>query len=372
MARDFPAICLTGPRQTGKSTLLKKLFPNHNYYTLDDPILKSQFKNDPKTSIDMLKRPCIIDEIQYVPEILPYLKIIIDSDRKNGEFILSGSQMFVLMQGLSESLAGRVGICELLGLSYKERIKHCSYKSTPELLKNCLLGSYPETAIHGVSSKNFYSSYLQTYLERDLRQIRSVHDISLFQRFLELIAARAGSVLNISELGSACGVSHTISRQWLTILESTRIVYLLRPYFTNLSKRLVKSPKIYFTDTGLLCYLLKYSSIETLWASPSCGHVFENEMISLWLKEKINTNAFFDLYYLRDSKGKEVDLLIDHGEHKEAYEFKLGANISNDDCKGLIYFQNNIKYHANLISTYDNSLQLKNNVTATPWFNMLT
>jgi predicted AAA+ superfamily ATPase len=241
---------------------------------------------------------------------------------------------------------------------------------TAELFGRFIVGGYPEPAVHGVTPQNFYGAYLQTYLERDVRQIRSVHDLSLFQRFVEMLAARCGGILNLSDLGRSCGISHTLAQQWLSILEMTRIVYVLRPYFMNVSKRLVKSPKVYFSDTGLLCYLLKYAEPQTLWAGPSAGHVFENAMISEWLKFKANTAGLFELYFVRDAKGQEVDLLLDAGQKKIGIEFKLSAAPSLQDADGMRALLGDVLTHGYVVSCHQGTVPLNKGITAMPWYAM--
>jgi len=241
-SRQFPVIGVTGPRQTGKSTLLRHLFPDADYISLDDPVLRGKAISDPALFIGDLPDGTIIDEIQYAPELLSHVKIRVDNNRrKTGMFFFTGSQVFNLMSGISESLSGRIALFELLGFSGEELPKLRKPMGLPALFEILHAGLYPDPAVHGVDSDIFFSSYLQTYLERDIRQIRSVHDLAVFQRFLELLAARAGSLLNVTELARDCGISHTVARQWISLLESTRILYLLRPFFPNVSKRVVKT-----------------------------------------------------------------------------------------------------------------------------------
>src|SRR5207302_2324162 len=246
-ARQFPIVVVTGPRQSGKSTLLKHLFPSYRYVTLDDPVQRLAAKKDPSLFLDNLGKKAIVDEIQYAPDLLPYMKMAVDRDRRRGgQYLLTGSQVFPVMAGLSETLAGRVAIFELLGFSWAELRR--SPDSPAACFQQLWRGFYPDPAIHGVSPSAFYSSYLATYLERDIRQIRAVHDLTVFQAFLELLAARSGSLLKLTEVAKECRITHTAGRQWLSLLESTRIVFLLRPYFRNITKRVVKTPKLYFTD----------------------------------------------------------------------------------------------------------------------------
>jgi len=328
---QFPVLVLTGPRQTGKSTLLQKAFPGYRYGTLDDPFQRQLAIRDPLAFLENLGEPAIIDEIQYAPGLLPYLKMAVDRDRgRNGRFLLTGSQTFPLMEGIGESLAGRAVLHELLGFSCAELGERAKASSAAACFDLLFLGFYPEPAVHGVDVNDFYRSYLLTYLERDIRQIRSVHDLHLFQNFLELLAARAGGILKLNETAKECGISHTTATKWLSLLESTRIVYLLRPYFRNLSKRVVKSPKLFFTDTGLLAFLLKYPNARTLQAGPSAGAVFENFVVIEALKEKFNHGGLFELYFYRDSNQNEIDLVLDFGRSQKLIEVKLARTLRQE------------------------------------------
>jgi predicted AAA+ superfamily ATPase len=330
-AKEFPAVALTGPRQSGKTTLLKEIFPGYYYQSFDDPVIQGLARKDPLLFIEGLGDKAILDEIQYVPEILPFLKIAIDRDRsQNGRFILTGSQIFPLMAGITESLAGRIALFELLAFSFEEISGLVRPKNVAAVYSLLLKGFYPEPLVHGVGAETFYRSYLQTYLERDIRQIRSVEDLSVFQNFLELLAARVGNLLNLSEIGKECGISHTTAQKWLTLLEVTRIIYLLRPYHSNISKRVVKRPKIYFTDTGLLANLLKYSDAATLLAGPARGPIYENFIVMEALKNKFNHNRNCELYFYRDSNDNEIDLLIDYGQRIKLLEIKAAKSLRED------------------------------------------
>lgn len=321
-ADEFPVVVLTGPRQTGKSTLLQTLFPKHDYITLDDPLTRKAAQDDPRFFLSRSKR-MVIDEIQHLPELLPYIKMAVDKNRgDNGHYLLTGSQCFPLMAGVSESLAGRVALYELLGFS-SEEMPTLAW-SRPESCFNAIFnGSFPEVVVHGADRNRFYSAYLQTYLERDIRQIASVHDLKVFQNFLELLAARVGGLLNLNEIAKEGGISFTSARRWLSLLESTRIIYLLRPYIKNISKRIIKSPKIYFTDTGLLSFLLRYPDAATLQSGPQGGALFENLVIVEMLKHKWNHNLNYEPYFYRDSNHNEVDLVIDNGPSVNLLEIKL-------------------------------------------------
>jgi len=364
--RQFPVLVLTGPRQTGKSTLLKHLFKKYKYLTFDDPSLRYSAKKDPGLFIENLGLPVILDEIQYAPELLPYIKIAVDqTGQRKGQFILTGSQIFPLMAGISESLAGRAVLFELLGFSWEE------LKKIPEKASDCYSrmqrGFYPVPALRKIDARNYYGSYIAAYLERDIRQVQNVHDMVLFQKFLQLTSARAGNILNLNEIGKECGITFTTARRWLSLLESTRIVYLLRPYYRNVSKRVVKSPKLYFTDTGLLAYLLKYGNKDTLMAGPQAGAFFENMVIAEVLKRKFNHNLRYELYFYRDTNGNEADMVLDYGDKIVIAEIKSAKTITPKfaDFAGRIPIR---KSQAYLLSFYNQELNLTGNVKAVPWW----
>jgi len=372
-AKEFPVVVLTGPRQTGKSTTLKHIFPRYRYVSMDDPLTQSMAIKDPKLFLENYKPPLIIDEIQYTTELLPYIKIQVDENReKNGAYILTGSQIFNLMEGISETLAGRVALFELLGFSFEELIKH---KLAEKTVKGCFRfiykGFFPEPCVHNAELNAFYGSYIQTYLERDIRQIRSVHDLRLFQQFLELLAARVGSLLNLNEIAKECAISHTTAKNWLSLLESTRIVYLLRPYFKNITKRVVKSPKIYFTDTGLLAYILKYPDEKTLQSGPVAGAVFENMLVMEVLKNKFNRSRRFELYFYRDSNRNEVDLLLDFGFKTVLIEVKLTKSLRERHWETLSRLQKTLKTKDAYITSLDeDEIAVAENIRALLWWKM--
>ena len=365
---QFPAIVLTGPRQTGKSTLLKHLFPDYNYITFDDIAVRSIAAQDPALFVSTLKTPVIIDEIQYLPELLSYIKIHIDKDRVNGRFLLTGSQMFNVMQGMSETLAGRVALFELLPLSFQElgTIPHEPVACYEQILK----GFYPTPNTQETDLQLFYGSYLSTYVERDIRQVKSIHDLSTFQRFLELLASRVGNLLNVQGLASDCGIANVTAKNWLGILESSRIIYLLKPYYRNIGKRLVKSPKVYFTDTGLLSYLLRYQTADTLLAGPMAGAIFENMVIMEIFKENLYNRTGNNLYFYRDNNKVEADIIVDKGNDFELYEIKASQTVQSAFASSLkkIEIGPSIK---NVLTLSPNTLPLTSDIQAEPWWSIV-
>ncbi len=325
-AEQFPVIVVTGPRQTGKSTLLKELFPDYPYVTLDDPVVRRTAVEDPGLFVDRCPDRCIVDEVQYAPDILPYIKMRVDREpSKTGVFFLTGSEVFPLMQGLSESLAGRAAIFELLGLSGSEY--PVGSADVSGLFQRCFAGAYPDPLVHEVERSVYYGAYVQTYVERDVRRVESVRDVVVFQRFLELVAARVGALLNLSELAKEAGVSQPTARRWMSILETSRIVYLLRPFHRNITKRTTKAPKVYFTDTGLLSYLLRYPDWRSLSSGPQAGAILENYVVVEFLKEKLNHGYLYELFFYRDSNQNEIDLVIDRGRSTQLCEIKLAKTV---------------------------------------------
>jgi predicted AAA+ superfamily ATPase len=326
----FPVLMLSGARQVGKTTFLRHLSePDRTYVTLDDPLVQSLAKEDPALFLQRFSPPVLIDEIQYAPELLPHIKIAVDRDRSPSQFWLTGSQQFHLMKGVSESLAGRVGIVQLFGLSRRERIGSDSppFLPAPDAIHNRLQtggilglkelyrliwrGDFPAIALDDQMDWNlFYSSYLQTYLQRDIRDLTRVGDELSFLRFLRAAAARTAQMLNFSDLARDADVAPNTAKTWLSILQASGIIYLLGPYYTNLTKRLVRSPKLYFLDTGLCAYLTEWSSPETLEAGAMSGPILESWIVSELLKSYRHNGHMPPFYYYRDRDGKEIDLLI--------------------------------------------------------------
>lgn len=299
-SRAFPALVLTGPRRAGKTTLLRSLFPKADYWLLEEPDVVARIKTDPRAFMDGLKPPVILDEVQNTPEIFNWVRARIDAEpSRRGRWFLTGSQDVSLMQGVTESMAGRAAILRLLPLSHEE-----SPKVSP------LVGGFPEVIRRPKVRTTWFESYLQTYIERDVRAVTSIRDLATFRRFLGVLATRNGQVLNRTDLAAPLGVSVPTISQWLGILEVTSVIALVPPYFENLGKRLVKSPKLYFVDSGLACHLLGATSDAQLRASPLFGAVFEGFIASEILKAQVNGGKRPDLYWFRDRAGLEVDFVI--------------------------------------------------------------
>ncbi|HRY44081.1 MAG TPA: ATP-binding protein [Thermoanaerobaculia bacterium] len=303
-ARDFPVVILTGPRRSGKTTVLRRVFPRASYVLLEDPDVLLRVKGDPRGFLEERKLPVILDEIQNAPELLGYVRTLVDaSPRSAGKWLLTGSQEAPLMRGVSESLAGRAAVLQLWPLSVEE---------SPKV--SLVRGGFPEVLARPRSARTWFSSYVQTYLERDVRSVAAIRDLGSFRRFLGLVATRHGQTVNRTDLAAPLGVSVPTVSAWLDILEVTGQILLLPPFFENFGKRLVKSPKLYLADSGLACFLLGIESEKQLDASPFLGPVFEGYVASEIVKSQLNAGKRRELYHFRDQKGLEVDFVVPTGE----------------------------------------------------------
>lgn len=348
--KSFPAILVTGPRQSGKTTLLTERFSkSHRFVSLENPDVRARVTEDPIGFLKENPPPVILDEIQYTPDLLHYIKSAIDRDRRPGQWLLSGSQSFSLMQGVSQSLSGRVAVLSLLPFSLGESLGRpggdrtiddvlaSMYKRGREgagasetlLIEDWLLrGGYPEIRSNpDVDRQLWCASYVQTYLERDVRQVLNVGDLNTFNRFLRLCAARTGQILNMSELSRDTGVSVPTVKKWLSVLEASYQIFLLQPHFVNFGKRLIKSPKLYFMDLGIVTFLLGLHSRDPILKGPMIGPLFETMVVSEWVKAFYHRGEKPELYFWRSRGGMEVDLLVDRNNRLYPIEIKATATV---------------------------------------------
>ena len=328
LAKGFPILALTGPRQSGKTTLARALFPERAYVSLEDPEQREFALGDARGFLARFGDGAIIDEAQRCPDLFSYLQDLVDSRRRMGDFILTGSQQFGLRSGISQSLAGRVGLVQLLPFSLPEL---AGAERLPDRLDDLLWrGAYPPLYDRPLTPDIWFPNYVATYLERDVRQLLAVRDLDLFQRFVKLCAARTGQLLNLSSLASDCGISHVTAREWLSVLEASYLVIRLPPYFRNFGKRLVKTPKLYFLDVGLAAWLLGIRDPESMNIHAQRGALFETLVVSEFIKRRYNQGQPADLYFWRDNVGHEVDLLFEAGQKLQAVEVKSGATFAAD------------------------------------------
>ena len=333
LAKGFPLVCITGPRQSGKTTLSRLAFPDKPYMSLEDPDIAQIAREDPRGLLDIYADGVILDEAQAVPELFKYLKTAVDRDPQSGKFIVTGSQQFSLFAGVSESLAGRAAFLSLLPFSMHELRRAKLVRENPfEMLYR---GFYPPLYQREVSVHDWYTQYIGTYIERDVRSIVNVKDLGQFRIFVKMCASRVGQILNQSALARDCGITHNTARAWLSVLETSGILFLLPPWHSNYGKRLVKSPKLYFTDTGLLCRLLGIQNAETLFLHPNRGSIFESFVVSELLKKRLNDASPAELYFWRDNSGTEVDIVYEEGSALNAVEIKSGKTFSPDFIKAL-------------------------------------
>ncbi|MDE6644825.1 MAG: ATP-binding protein, partial [Muribaculaceae bacterium] len=333
----FSVITLTGPRQSGKSTLLRHLFPSFPYTSMENLDVRSVANIDPRGFLASFPDGVIIDEVQHMPGLLSYIQGIVDENPER-KFYLTGSSQFSLLKNVTQSLAGRTAVFELLPLSLAEI---AGLKNDDNIDTLLYRGFYPAVWSGKNLPRLLYPNYIRTYLERDVRDLLAIKDLDLFQRFIRLCAARIGSIFNASELSNELGVAVNTINSWLSVLQASYIIYLLPPFFTNTRKRLTKSPKIYFTDSGVAAYLLDIDSPQTMNRDKMRGHLFENMVIMNFLKNRFNHGVNGGLYFYRDSNGNEIDLLVKCGSQYCCYEIKSSATFHADFIKGLKNFEKN-------------------------------
>ena len=337
LANGFPILAITGPRQAGKSTLAKAVFTAKPYVTLENPDEREFAQNDPKRFLARFPQGAILDEVQRTPQLLSWLQGWVDERKVMGDFVLTGSAQFDLIESITQTLAGRVARVELLPLSAGELAE--AGKLPAALTQMLIQGSYPALYDRQISPQDWFSNYVATYVERDVRQLIAVRDLGLFQTFVKMCAARTGQLLNLASLGADCGISAVTAKQWLTVLETSYVITLLRPHHRNYGKRLVKSPKLYFLDSGLAAWLMGIRDAETLETHTGRGALFETWVVSELYKQRLNAGQPLDLYFWRDSSGNEVDLIIETVRGLQPLEIKSGSTYAADWAHGLRKWQ---------------------------------
>lgn len=340
----FPVVCVTGPRQSGKTTLVKKLFPNYHYFSFEDPDHRLLFKNDPKGFLESVKQGAVLDEAQKEPELFSYLQGIIDEPSYDGKFIITGSQNFLLLKGVTQTLAGRAGIVNVLPFSISEIQDRFKQDSNERILQ----GFYPRVLTKNIPPELFYPNYIQTFIERDILDIKSITDKTSFYRFIKLCAARCGQILNYSQLALDCGIAVNTAKAWISLLESSFVVFLLPPFYVNISKQLVKSPKIYFYDVGLVVSLLQIKNVLQLKDHAMYGALFENLIVAEMMKLAALSKDSMKNYFLRDKTGHEIDLLV-KGHETSFIEIKSGMTIKDEHLKNLLYYSGLISHDKKII-----------------------
>ena len=333
LLEKYPAINITGPRQSGKTTLVKNVAGNYNYFSLENIDTRSFAEEDPRGFLNSAGENFILDEVQYVPALFSYLQEILDNSNKNGKVILLGSQSFLMNNHISQSLAGRVANLKLLPLSHSE-LKATEYEI--QNIDNVLFkGGYPRLYKEGLAPTDFFPHYIETYLERDVRQLKNIGNLNTFIRFVKLCAGRVGNVLNISSLANDVDISVNTAKSWLSVLEASYILFLVQPYTLNINRRLIKSPKLYFYDTGLVCSLLNIEQENQIENFYMRGNLFENFVFSELVKNRYNKGLPANLYYFRDAKGKEVDCVIEKPEKHTLIEIKLSETLLPSHLKNI-------------------------------------
>lgn len=367
LGKAFRSIAVVGPRQSGKTTLCKLVFPQKPYVSLENPDTLEFAKADPRGFLAQYKNGAILDEIQRAPHLFSYLQQVLDETKKKGLFILTGSNNFLLQENITQTLSGRIAYLQLLPLSLHELKESKKLKAGYNW--HILNGGYPEVIAKKINAADWYSGYLNTYVERDVRQLKNITNLAQFTKLLRLCAGRTGQILNMTSLANDSGIDQKTVTAWLGILQSSFIIYLLKPYHGNFNKRIIKAPKLYFYDTGVACSLLGINNAKQITTHAVKGSLFENMIVSELLKERLNKGLQDNLYYWRDKTGNEVDILIDNAGKLTAMELKAGETISQDFFKGLNYFSSLNKKATEKLLVYGGKLQQKrsDNIIINPW-----
>ncbi len=373
LSKTFRSVAVVGPRQSGKTTLCRAVFPEKPYVSLENPDVLEFATTDPRGFLSQYndENGAILDEIQKAPHLFSYLQQILDETKTKGLFILTGSNNFLLQENITQTLSGRVAYLQLLPLSLEEM-------KTGNFLKNnyawhIINGGYPEMISEDIKPTDWFPNYISTYIERDVRQLKNINNLSLFTKLLRMCAGRTGQILNMSSLANDCGIDQKTVAAWLSILQSSYIIYLLKPYFNNYNKRITKTPKLYFYDTGVACSLLGIKSAEQITMHAAKGSLFENMIVSELLKNRFNDGENDNLYYWRDKTGNEVDIITENEGKLTAIELKAGETISNDFFKGIKYFSTLETPDTEKILIYGgNQTQNRtNDIKVKPWTNFI-
>lgn len=333
LLRGFPVVTITGPRQSGKTTLAKAIFPDKPYVSLEEPDVRLTASEDPRSFLGRFPDGAVLDEVQRCPEILSYLQSLVDADGRMGLFILTGSQQFGLLSGVTQSLAGRTAFVELLPFSLHELAQ--AGKQPPSIEQMLFAGGYPPLYDRDIAVRAWFGAYVTAYIERDVRQVLNIQELETFQRFVRLCAGRTGQLLNYSALAADCGITHNTAKAWLSVLEASYVVFQLRPHHVNFNKRLVKASKLYFYDVGLVSWLLGIQTPEQIETHPLRGSLFETFVVAEWMKSFLNRGERPVFHFWRDSNGVEVDLLVEQGERIMPVEIKAGKTVARDFFSGI-------------------------------------
>lgn len=333
LLEGFPIVTITGPRQSGKSTLARVIFADKPYVSLEDPDIRLAARDDPRAFLERFPDGAVFDEVQRYPELFSYLQTRVDRDGRLGLYILTGSQQFGLLSGITQSLAGRTAFVELLPFTLGELAQAGTLP--PQLDEILVKGSYPPLYDRKLAHRPWFNAYVTAYVERDVRQLLKVQELETFQRFVRLCAGRSGQLLNLSALAADCGITHNTAKAWISVLEASYILFQLRPHHANFNKRLVKTSKLYFYDTGLVCWLLGIQTSEQLASHPLRGSIFETFVVAEAMKCRLNAGERPGLHFWRDSNGNEVDLLVEQGLRLLPVEIKAGKTVARDFFSGL-------------------------------------
>ncbi|ACT94541.1 ATP-binding protein [Dyadobacter fermentans] len=370
LASVFKSVAITGPRQSGKTTLAKSLFPDKTYLSLENPDVRRFALEDPRGFLSRYQSGAVFDEVQRAPELFSYLQEILDESPEPGRFILTGSNNFLLQQNISQTLAGRVAILNLLPFSTEELFAELG--NVPDENELIFNGLYPPIYEPGIPPADWFPNYLRTYIDRDVRQIKNITDLIVFERFVRLLAGRNGQELNLTSLAVDTGVDTKTVQSWIGILESSFIIYLLRPHYKNFNKTLVKRPKVYFYDTGLVCSLLGISNAGQVALHPLRGALFESLVVTELVKQRTNAGKLVNLYYWRDKTGHEVDIIVDNGLSLIPVEIKAGKTVNNEFFSNMTYWNKLSGAQTGYIAYAGNQTEERSNgINVLNWFELL-